>query len=355
VAGLQAGRVKDLRIERGRVAMELGIENDVELPADSTAEVVIETLLGRRSVAVVAGEVDEPLQDGDVIPLERTTTPIDITELNDISVELLQASDAEAFEGFLKDLAEITEGKAEDVSDLITGLNQVLAAVDSRRQQLGRLIESLRTLSVTFGQRDDQIVSLIDDLDVVLGNLSERQEELETLLLSTASASAETTDLIRRNRAILDQTLSTLHQDLRTLDKHQLDLAATIAYMENAVQGYSSVGYSEGGTFPNHWANIFVQSLGPASVDGLIGKCGMVDQLVDEFFGTNCAEAGAGTAPAGPAGGGSMPAEGGALGPGEGPAIVEPPDSSALPCGIGDVVDSVLSGTESGGTGECEG
>src|SRR5919108_3179844 len=203
VAGLPAGTVKELRIERGLVAMDLGIEDDVKLSSDSRAEIVIETLLGRRSVSVVIGQSREPLQDGDVIPVDRTTTPIDITELNDISVRLLNESDADAFEGFLEDVAEITEGQSKHVSSLITGLNKVLAAVDSRRLQLSRLIESLRTLSVTFGERDQQIVSLIDDLDVVLGNLAERQEDLETLLLSTDSASHETADLVTRNRAVL--------------------------------------------------------------------------------------------------------------------------------------------------------
>ena len=52
------------------------------------------------------------------------------------------------------------------------------------------------------------------------------------------------------------------------------------------MRGYSSVGYSNG--FPNTWANIFVQSLGPAGVDGLLGKCGTVDHFFDYFFGTKC-------------------------------------------------------------------
>jgi phospholipid/cholesterol/gamma-HCH transport system substrate-binding protein len=344
VAGLPAGTVKDLRIERGLVAMDLGIEDDVELSSDSRAEIVIETLLGRRSVSVVIGQSREPLQDGDVIPVDRTTTPIDITELNDISVRLLNESDADAFEGFLEDVAEITEGQSKHVSSLITGLNKVLAAVDSRRLQLSRLIESLRTLSVTFGERDQQIVSLIDDLDVVLGNLAERQEDLETLLLSTDSASHETADLVTRNRAVLDATLNDLHEDLQVLDQHQLDLAATIAYLENAVQGYSSVGYSQG--TPNEWANIFVQALGPASVDGVVGECGMVDQLVDHYFGTSCQDGGGGgVAGPGTETGTAGPATGGGGGPvPQPPDLVQPSGSSPLPCSIGDVVDSVVGG-----------
>jgi phospholipid/cholesterol/gamma-HCH transport system substrate-binding protein len=358
VAGLIAGTVKDTRIEEGRVAMELGIEDAVELSADSSAEIVIETLLGRRSVSVADGESAEMLQDGDVIPMDRTTTPIDITELNDISVRLLEESDADAFEAFLRDIAEITEGKSQEVTALIGGLNRVLEAVDSRRVQLSRLIGSLRTLATTFGQRDDRIVSLIDNLDVVLGNLEQRQEQLQTLLESTSTASVETADLVRRNRAVLDSTLTNLHRDLQVMEKHQLDLAAGIAYLENAVQGYQSIGWSSG--TPNHWANIFVQSLGPASVGGAFAEGGVMDdaieEVIDHYFcpGGECptgAPGAANVSPGGDPGNGSQDA-----GEGDGSAIdtpVEPPEGAGLPCTIEDVIDSSLAGTEAAGDGGC--
>jgi phospholipid/cholesterol/gamma-HCH transport system substrate-binding protein len=354
VAGLPAGTVKDIRIERGRVAMELGIEKDVVLSRDSSAEIVIETLLGRRSVAVLPGEGEAPLEDGDVIPVVRTTTPVDITELSDIQVELLEASDADAFEGFLTDIAEITEGKAAEVEALVTGLNRVLEAVDARRLQLARLIESLRTIATTLGQRDDNIVRIIDNLNVVLGNLEERQQELETLLESTASASVETADLVRRNRAVLDSTLHNLTTDLEVLGRHQLDLASGIAYLENSVQGYSSVGYSQG--HPNHWANIFVRSLGPAST-GVFGECGLMDKLVDEYFddgncntnprGTGGPAMAPGTEPGeGPPGPGGLPEVPGADVPGL--PVDEPTGGSGLPCTVTDVIDTAT------GAGGCE-
>jgi phospholipid/cholesterol/gamma-HCH transport system substrate-binding protein len=359
VAGLQAGTVKDVRIEEGRVAMELGVHTDVELTADSRAEIVIETLLGRRSVALVTGSSEKPLEDGAVIPPERTTTPIDITELNDISVDLLEASDAQAFDTFLSDVADITEGKARDIRTLVDGLDRVLLAVDSRKVELTGLLRSLRILSGTLAERDQTIVSLIDNLEVVLANLAARQDDIETLLLSTDSASHETADLVRRNRAVLDSTLRHLHTDLQVIDRHQLDIAAGISYLENAVQGYSTVGYSQG--IPNRWANIFVQSLGPAGVDALIGPCGTVDQFFDDLFGTNCQD------PNEPPGSLSSPSgtpvappetpSGGA--PEEGMPATPTPGAEqevpGLPCSIGDVVDDVLDGTgaEPTTTGRC--
>ena len=75
VAGLQAGTVKGLQIENGQVVMDLAVNRNVELPADSRAEVVVQTLLGKETVSLEAGQASGLLQDGSVIPLGRTTTP----------------------------------------------------------------------------------------------------------------------------------------------------------------------------------------------------------------------------------------------------------------------------------------
>lgn len=301
VAGLDAGTVKGQRIENGRVVMDLAVSKGVKLPADSRAEIVIQTLLGKRAVNLVAGEGRGELRGGNIIPLDRTATPVDITQLNDISVRLMDRSDAGALNQLMAEVAEITEGKKEQVGQIVSGLADVAEAVDSRRAQLKNLVTSLRILSTTLGERDQTIVSLIDHLDPVLANLADRQEEIQTLLVATDSASHATADLVKRNRGALDNALGSLHETLQVINRHQLDLAATVSYLEDAVQGYQSVGYSGGdcgyrdsrscnGGKPNKWANIFVQSLGPGGVDALLGKCGAVDRLIDQILGTNCEE-----------------------------------------------------------------
>jgi phospholipid/cholesterol/gamma-HCH transport system substrate-binding protein len=286
VAGLPAGMVKGVRIQGGEVAMDLAVSRGVELPADSRAVVVVQTLLGKRAVQLVAGASGQRLQDGSVIPLDRTTTPVDITQLNDISVNLLQHSDATAFNDFLAEVTKVTSGEGTQVRTLVSGLADLSAAVDSRRADLAQLITSLRKLATTLGERNGTIVALIDNLDPVLQNLAARQRDIQTLLVATSSGSHATADLVRRNRAVLDQTLASLHTDLGVIDQHQVDLAATITYLRSAVLGYQSVGYSQG--TPNHWANIFVQSLGPAGVDAILGKCGALDHLIDQLLGTDC-------------------------------------------------------------------
>jgi phospholipid/cholesterol/gamma-HCH transport system substrate-binding protein len=360
VAGLKAGTVKGLQISHGQVAVELVVSRGVELPRDSRADIVIQTLLGKRAVNLVAGHSKAQLQSGDIIPEARTTTPVDITQLNDISTRLMNGSDAGALNDLMSEVTKITQGKAQDVTQLSDGLEKVLAAVDARRTQLGGLIDALTTLSGTLADKDQTILSMIDRLNVVLGNLSAHQQDLQTLLVATDAASHDTADLVSRNRATLDSTLTSLHGVLNVLADHQLDLAATVDYLDQAVQGYSSVGYSctgartpnscAGMEYPNRWASIFVQSLGPAGVDAFLGKCGVVDHIIDSILGTDCQNASGSNQ-------GGLPQTGGGRNGGRGGVLPKLPiptpslglgpgghGSQDLPGNVGDLVNSALGG-----------
>lgn len=283
VAGLEAGSIGDISIEDGAVVMDLDIRDGVDMPADSRAEIVVETLLGQKAVNLVAGTSDERLADGDVIPLERTTTPIEIVDLNDISVRLLEESDAQALEDVMANLTEITDGKEKEIKAVIDGLAEVTEVVVRKKEELRGVISALDTLSQTLAEEDDTIVSIIERYNDVLGNLAERSDDLAALLVNTEGAAHEVTDLVDRNRPEIDAALVSLHETLRVVDNHQLELAALIAYLEESVQGYATVGYSSG--VPNRWFNIFVQSVGPLGVDALAGPCGLVDQALDGLLG----------------------------------------------------------------------
>ncbi|MGH2752736.1 MAG: MCE family protein [Actinomycetota bacterium] len=285
VAGLDAGAIGSVEVVDGVVEVELKIDKDIEMPRDANAEIVIETLLGRKAVRIEGGSSTEMLADGDQITLENTRTPVELLDLANRSRPLLDRSDPQAFQDFMNQITAVTQGKSVQVSTLISGLADVTDAVDSRKRELARLLDSFNTLGATFADKDDTLVSLIDNLNIVLGNLSERTDDVERLLESTDSASHATADLVRRNRPELDRALDQLHEALEVIDRHQVDLAAGVSYLHDSVEGYSSVAYSAGGSYKNRWANIFVQSLGPLGIDAFFGPCGGFDNALDDLLG----------------------------------------------------------------------
>lgn len=284
VAGVDAGQVGGIRQDGSKVEVSLHVDHGIHLPRDSRAEVVVETLLGNKYVRLVAGhDWSHPLHGGSVI--RDTTTPTEVLDLQNEGTPLLNDLDGKTINSLLGKIDDITAGQRGNVGEIITGLDRLTAAVDGRQAQARHLIDSARTVSGTLAARDQDLLSAIDHANVVLDGLAQRRVELVTLLDQTSKTATQTADLVARNRPKLDAVLDELHADLAIVGRHQQDLAASLSGLTNAISGFASVGYSGPDDFPNRWANMYTELLGPVSPDAVFGSCGLLDDAFDVLVG----------------------------------------------------------------------
>ena len=284
VAGVPAGEVASVDEADGTVEVTLKVDDGVELSGDTTASVIVETVLGTKSVRLETGDDwDDPLGEGDVIT--ETETPVEVLDLQNIGTELFTESDGEAFDGLIDSLNQITDGKRSDVRRIVRGVNRLTSELNERDQEARSLLDAAETLTRTLADRDDDLVAAVDDLNVVVGDLADRRQELQILLADTAEAAGRIADLIGDNRPELDAVLVDLDRTLEVIGRHQVDLAAGVGYLGVAIEGFSSIGYSGPDNSPNEWGNIFTQLIGPVAPDGLLGACGPFDRALDLAFG----------------------------------------------------------------------
>lgn len=284
VAGVPSGEVASVHEEDGQVEVTMRVDDSVELSGDTRAAVVVETVLGTKTVKLETGDDwDHPLGDGDVIT--ETETPVEVLDLQNIGTRLFTESDGAAFDDLIDSLNQITEDKRSDVRHIVRGVNRLTSELNNRDQEARDLFDSAETLTRTLADRDDDLANAVDDLNVVIGDLADRRQELETLLEQTSEAAGRLADLVGDNRPQLDAVLDDLHSTLEVIGRHQVDLAAGVGYLGAALEGFSSIGYSGPDNTPNEWGNIFTQLIGPVSPDGIMGACGPFDRALDLAFG----------------------------------------------------------------------
>jgi phospholipid/cholesterol/gamma-HCH transport system substrate-binding protein len=326
IAGIPAGKVTSIDIPEGQAHVEAAIQVDggIELPATTRATITLRTLVGKRAVDLDTGtDFDGPLlEEGDVIPLERTSVTIDVPQLAESADDLLGDIDSEALNLLLTSVADVTRGQRERVADLIDSGSDLTELVNTQEQQIRTLLRNLADVSATLSSRDDELIGIIDDLDVALGNLAARRADLQALLRETQRTGALTADFVSRARADLDAILDELHLDLQIIARHQVDLAEGLAYGGDALIGFGSIAFATG--VPVEWGHVFVTSAGPVGVDALVGCGGLVDQQLDALLGPDprpCSEQ---------SGGDSFPDDlDGGGGPLEGSLIPDLPFTSA--------------------------
>jgi phospholipid/cholesterol/gamma-HCH transport system substrate-binding protein len=286
VAGIRTGEVLDVEID-GQIARARFTLQADGIPADSTASIIISGTLGKRALRIEPGTSDDYLGADDVIPVERTSTPVDLPELGDRSAELLGGVNVDALQDLVTAVADTTDGNREDVARLLDGLDQVTEIITDEKEDLGLLIDRAEVVIDAAAAKDQQIVTIIDEFGSTLNRLAARRTEVQTLLSETALTSEITADLVGERRAQLDRILFELNQDLAIIDAHQVDLAHTLAYAGVGVRGFSSIGYAGGPAQADTtgWGNVFVTGLGQAGIQALLGCNSPVDEALTQLIG----------------------------------------------------------------------
>lgn len=286
VSGVRSGQVLDVVID-GDVARATFTLTAPEIPADSTADIIIRNTLGKRAIRIQPGSSDEILAEGSLIPVERTSTPIDLPELGDRSAELLGEVDVDAMQALTTALADITEGNREDVIALLDGVERVTRIVSERREDLAQIIQRSEVLIDAAADKDQQLVTIIERFGSTLDVLARSRNEVTTLLAQTAAATDTAATLLEDREAQIDRIINELTADLAIVDAHQVDLSHALAYLGVGVEGFASIGYSGGQAKLDNpsWGNVFTTGLGEAGIDAIFGCGGTMDDLFTELIG----------------------------------------------------------------------
>lgn len=267
VAGVQVGQVKSVRADRnnGRVVVKLGINNGVQLGPNTHAEVALATLLGAKYVRLT-GRVTRPfLAAGAVIPNDRTVTPYDIFELTKVATRRIEETDNEKLNTLIKQLAAVTDGKAESFKQLVEGIAKLSTAIASRDTELDDLLTRADTISTTLAVKDQTLANLLDQSDGILKVLAARHDVLAQGVHDASSAFGQLAGVIHTHKTELDSILDILHPTIDILDKHQADLDRSLSWIGEGAYGLALA--------PSHgpWADVYIRALGP-DVLGLVGS-----------------------------------------------------------------------------------
>ncbi len=308
VAGVRSGSVTGVHMDGDHVTVDFTLR-PAGIPNDSTASIILQNTLGKRALRINPGSSDKGFAKDDTIPVERTDTPVDFPELGNATVDVLKGSDVKSLNTVTAALADITQGMRTDVGNLIDGLNTVTDAVADRRDDLKTIINQTQTLVDAAADKDHEIVQIVDQFGSTLDQLAKRREDIARLLDNTAGATNTAADLVSDRHQQLDTILNELHADLEIADRHQVDIASFMAYAGVSVNGFASIQYQGGDAKIDNpsWGNVFVDNLGQAGVEALLGCNGALDSLLTQMIGPdpNCPQGPKGSGnPAGNSGGG---------------------------------------------------
>ncbi len=230
IAGVRVGKVDDIELADGRVRVSFKVDEAAAFGEDTRAAIKVKTILGAMFLALEpagGGHLDE----GATIPAERTSSPFDVVEAFEGLASTSEQIDTDQLAESLTTLADLTRNTPEEFRGALGGLSRLSANIAAKDEQLNSLLVNLDRVSTVLDERDGDIIRLMRDSDVLFRALVARREAVHDLLVSSSRLSRELTALIRQSREDLAPALAHLENVIAVLHKNEDNLDSSLRLM----------------------------------------------------------------------------------------------------------------------------
>lgn len=240
ISGITVGKVTGMRLVRDTVVVDFELD-DVEIGDRTAASIEIRTLLGQHYVALTPAGT-EPMEAGDTIPVERTTTPIGVVPTLQQATSTLEELDTERLAEAFDSLTEVVEAAAPEARGALDGLGRLSTTLASRDAEVRRLFADANEVTGVLAARDDELAELLGDTSDVLAVLERRKAVISAIITDTGRFARQLRGLVTDNKAALTPTLARLDRILDVLREHRDDLGESIEGTTRYGKTFTNVG-----------------------------------------------------------------------------------------------------------------
>lgn len=242
IAGIKVGEVKDITLDRTHVDVTFTVSG-VRLGNETTAGIEIKSLLGQHDLAVVPAGVGA-LPENSVIPLARTSTPVNIVPaFNQLATDVHQIDRTQIAAAF-DALAAVLHTTAPSMRGTLEGLSRLSLTVSSRDSEIQTLFARARSVSGVVAARDNDLAQLLGATNNVLATLNARRDTIRQIITGTERLSQQLVGLVTDNNTQLQPALTKLNLVLDVLRKDESQLNAILKYGTVYAREFTNVGGS---------------------------------------------------------------------------------------------------------------
>jgi phospholipid/cholesterol/gamma-HCH transport system substrate-binding protein len=220
VADVNVGNVTKIEVQDWHALVTMRIDGNVHLPANSTVKVGQTSLLGSMHIEL-APPTDQPprgeLKNGSVIPLSRGSTyPTTEQTLASVSI-LLNGGGLGQLQEINQSLAKAFAGRENDMRSLLTQLDTFIAQLNGQTDDILTATEKLNSLAEQVAAKNDVVDHALTTIPQALGVLADERIKLADAIDALGKFSAIATSTVNQTKDALVSNLRNIAPVLRSL------------------------------------------------------------------------------------------------------------------------------------------
>lgn len=217
IMGVRVGAIDKIEPAGDRMKVTFHYENKFNVPANATASILNPSLVASRNIQLSPPYTGGPvMENGSVIPIDRTQVPVEYDDLRDsvsrILTELGPSKEQPRgpFGDIIESAANGFAGKGKQLNETLSGLSEALFALNEGRGDLFTVVKSLALFVNALYKNDQQFVALNSDLATFTNAFTNTDQEV-------ATAAKEVDNVLKTLRRFVDENGSVLAKDVNNV------------------------------------------------------------------------------------------------------------------------------------------
>ena len=185
VNDVSVGQVTDIQLDGQVAEVTLELPRSVELPDNAIAEIRQTSLLGEKFVSLSPpedGGSSEPLESGDVIPLERSGRNPEVEEVLGALSLLLNGGGVAQLQTINQEINKALEGREDSAKSVLHQIELLMGQFDKHKADIVDAIESLNRLAVSVKAQIPTIDATLEQLPSALRTIDAQRGDLVKML-----------------------------------------------------------------------------------------------------------------------------------------------------------------------------
>lgn len=219
VDDVPVGQVDEVDREGWHAKVTLKIRKDLDLPANTVAEIRQTSLLGEKFVALLPPEkgAEGRLADGATIPLSRTGRNPEVEEVLGALSFVLSGGGVQQLRTISVEINKMLNGRTDDARGVLAQVTSLIGALDDQKASILHAMDAVNRLAITLNKESRSVGAAIDALGPALKVLNGQHDSLVRMLRELDRLGAVGTQVLKASKDDVVATLRHLGPPLREL------------------------------------------------------------------------------------------------------------------------------------------
>jgi phospholipid/cholesterol/gamma-HCH transport system substrate-binding protein len=293
IAGVKVGTIDSIQPVGTQAKMTLHVDHAIRVPADAKAVIVAQNLVSARYVQLTpAYESGPAMNDGAVIPIERTAVPV---EWNEVKEQLMRlATELGPDNGmstgsvgrFIDSAAAALDGNGDKLRRTLAQLSGVGRILADGSGNIVDTITNLQIFVTALRDSNEQIVQFQDRFATLTSVVDDSRSDLDAALKNLSDVVGETTRFIEGARDKTAEQIQRLANVTQNLADHRLDLENVLHIAPHSIANAVNMFDPRTGAA----SGVFVLSNMQNPVWFICGMIGALENVTSPETGKLCAQ-----------------------------------------------------------------